>query len=62
MGARTACASPVTGAASRFRDPRDVAAQVVEALLKGESEVLADEVTRHFKAALSGPVEGLAVA
>ncbi|CAL9319102.1 SDR family oxidoreductase [Streptomyces sp. R02] len=43
-------------------DPRDVAAQVVEALLKGESEVLADEVTRHFKAALSGPVEGLAVA
>jgi hypothetical protein len=35
---------------------------VVEALLKGESEVLADEVTRHFKAALSGPVEGLAVA
>ena len=43
-------------------DPRDVAAQVVEALLKGESEVLAAEVTRHFKAALSGPVEGLAVA
>ncbi|MGA5317189.1 SDR family oxidoreductase [Streptomyces pseudogriseolus] len=43
-------------------DPRDVAAQVVEALLKGESEVLADEVTRHCKAALSGPVEGLAVA
>ncbi|MBJ6629384.1 MULTISPECIES: SDR family oxidoreductase [unclassified Streptomyces] len=43
-------------------DPRDVAAQVVEALLKGGSEVLADEVTRHFKAALSGPVEGLAVA
>ncbi|MGA5124929.1 SDR family oxidoreductase [Streptomyces pseudogriseolus] len=43
-------------------DPRDVAAQVVEALIKGESEVLADEVTRHFKAALSGPVEGLAVA
>ncbi|MFJ9047290.1 SDR family oxidoreductase [Streptomyces sp. NPDC102347] len=43
-------------------DPRDVADQVVQALLKGESEVLADEVTRHFKAALSGPVEGLAVA
>ncbi|MER7738088.1 SDR family oxidoreductase [Streptomyces sp. NPDC096538] len=43
-------------------DPRDVAEQVVQALMKGESEVLADEVTRHFKAALSGPVEGLAVA
>ncbi|MFE3138431.1 SDR family oxidoreductase [Streptomyces scopuliridis] len=42
-------------------DPRDVARDVVAALEKGESEVLADEVSRAFKAALSGPVEGLSI-
>ncbi|MEU0282351.1 MULTISPECIES: SDR family oxidoreductase [unclassified Streptomyces] len=42
-------------------DPRDVARDVITALEKGESEVLADEVSRVFKAALSGPVEGLSM-
>lgn len=42
-------------------DPRDVARDVLVAIEKGETEVLADEVSRHFKAALSGPVEGLSV-
>ncbi|GAA4582063.1 SDR family oxidoreductase [Planotetraspora phitsanulokensis] len=42
-------------------DPRAVAADIVSALQKGESELLADDFSRHFKAALSGPVEGLAV-
>ncbi|MFJ4922869.1 SDR family oxidoreductase [Streptomyces sp. NPDC088725] len=40
-------------------DPRDVARDVLAALERGESEVLVDDVTRHFKALLSGPVEGL---
>ena len=42
-------------------DPRSVARDVLTALEKGETEVLADDVTRHVKAALSGPVEGLGV-
>ncbi|MEV6859697.1 SDR family oxidoreductase [Streptosporangium subroseum] len=42
-------------------DPRAVAADIVAALQKGESELLADDSSRHFKAALSGPVEGLDV-
>jgi NAD(P)-dependent dehydrogenase (short-subunit alcohol dehydrogenase family) len=42
-------------------DPRAVAADIVAALGKGESELLADDSSRHFKAALSGPVEGLDV-
>ncbi|MFE1996310.1 SDR family oxidoreductase [Streptomyces parvulus] len=42
-------------------DPRDVAKLVIDALLKGESEVLADEASRHYKSALSGPVEGLSL-
>ncbi len=42
-------------------DPREVAAQVQAAVLKGESEVLADDVSHHCKAALSGPVEALSV-
>ncbi|MGW6599811.1 SDR family oxidoreductase [Streptomyces sp. NPDC055036] len=42
-------------------DPREVARDVVAALEKGESEVLADEVSRAFKGALSGPVEGLSL-
>ncbi|SFI98953.1 hypothetical protein SAMN04489731_114231 [Amycolatopsis regifaucium] len=40
-------------------DPRDVARQVVDGLEKGETEVLADDLTRQVKAALSGPVEHL---
>lgn len=43
-------------------DPRDVAREVVVALEKGESEVLADDTSRAAKALLSGPVEGLAPA
>lgn len=40
-------------------DPRDVARQIVQAVRQGEAEVLADDMTRHYKAALSGPVEAL---
>src|SRR6201998_263764 len=40
-------------------DPRDVARQVVEGVRNGDAEGLADELPRHFKAALSGPVEAL---
>src|SRR6516225_9974386 len=40
-------------------DPRDVARQVVDGIERGDAEVLADDFTRHFKAALSGPVEAL---
>lgn len=40
-------------------DPRDVARQIVEGVRDGEAEVLADDMTRHFKAALSGPAEAL---
>ena len=42
-------------------DPRDVARQIVDGIKRGDAEVLADDVTRHIKAALSGPVEGLRV-
>lgn len=40
-------------------DPRDVARQIVEGVRDGEAEVLADDMTLHFKAALSGPAEAL---
>jgi NAD(P)-dependent dehydrogenase (short-subunit alcohol dehydrogenase family) len=40
-------------------DPRQVARDIVDGIERGDREVLADDVTRHFKAALSGPVEGL---
>ncbi|MFI7168168.1 SDR family oxidoreductase [Rhodococcoides fascians] len=40
-------------------DPRDVAARVIDAVEAGETEVLADDLTRHVKTLLSGPVEGL---
>ncbi len=43
-------------------DPRDVARAVVDGIERGEVEVLADADTRQVKAALSGPVEALAVA
>lgn len=40
-------------------DPRDVARQILLAIERGDAEVLADDFTRRFKAALSGPVESL---
>lgn len=43
-------------------DPRDVAAAVLDAIESGRTEVLADDVTRHFKSVLAGPVEGLSIA
>ena len=42
-------------------DPRDVARQIVDAVDRGDAEVLADDLTRHFKGILSGPVEALRV-
>jgi DNA-binding GntR family transcriptional regulator len=36
-----------------------VAKQILDAVECGDAEVLADDTTRHVKAALSGPVEGL---
>ncbi|MBU3063665.1 SDR family oxidoreductase [Nocardia sp. NEAU-G5] len=41
--------------------PRAVAEAVADGLEKGENEVLVDELTRRVKAALSGPVENLAL-
>jgi NAD(P)-dependent dehydrogenase (short-subunit alcohol dehydrogenase family) len=43
-------------------DPAAVAADIVTALARGATELLADDYSRHFKAALSGPVEGLIAA
>jgi NAD(P)-dependent dehydrogenase (short-subunit alcohol dehydrogenase family) len=40
-------------------DPRDVARQIVDGIERGDPEVLADDMTRYIKAALSGPVEAL---
>ncbi len=40
-------------------DLRDVARQIVDGIEQGDAEVLADDLTRHIKAALSGPVEAL---
>lgn len=40
-------------------DPRDVAHQIVDGVERGAVEVLADDLSRHVKAALSGPVEAL---
>lgn len=42
-------------------DPRDVARAILDGVERGDAEVLADDVTRHFKGALSGPVEALRV-
>jgi NAD(P)-dependent dehydrogenase (short-subunit alcohol dehydrogenase family) len=42
-------------------DPAVVAAAVVTALAEGKTEALTDDYSRHFKSALSGPVEGLIV-
>jgi NAD(P)-dependent dehydrogenase (short-subunit alcohol dehydrogenase family) len=40
-------------------DVRDVAREIVDGIERGDAEVLADDMTRHIKAALSGPVEAL---
>ncbi|MFJ4186832.1 SDR family oxidoreductase [Kitasatospora sp. NPDC089509] len=40
----------------------DVARAVLDGVERGDTEVLVDDATRAVKAALSGPVEGLAVA
>jgi NAD(P)-dependent dehydrogenase (short-subunit alcohol dehydrogenase family) len=40
-------------------DPHQVARDVLDGIERGDTEILADDVTRHFKAALSGPVEAL---
>jgi NAD(P)-dependent dehydrogenase (short-subunit alcohol dehydrogenase family) len=42
-------------------DPRDVARQILDGIENGDAEVLADDLTRNIKAALSGPVEALRV-
>jgi NAD(P)-dependent dehydrogenase (short-subunit alcohol dehydrogenase family) len=42
-------------------DARDVAREIVDGIERGDAEVLADDMTRHIKAALSGPVEALRV-
>ncbi|GAB2543952.1 SDR family oxidoreductase [Nocardia heshunensis] len=41
--------------------PAQVATAVLDGLEKGENEVLVDDLTRHVKAALSGPVENLTI-
>jgi NAD(P)-dependent dehydrogenase (short-subunit alcohol dehydrogenase family) len=42
-------------------DPATVAADIVAAVEKGDLELLVDDHSRHFKGALSGPVEALDV-
>jgi NAD(P)-dependent dehydrogenase (short-subunit alcohol dehydrogenase family) len=39
--------------------PSDVAREIVDGIQHGDTEVLADDLTRQAKAALSGPVEAL---
>jgi NAD(P)-dependent dehydrogenase (short-subunit alcohol dehydrogenase family) len=41
--------------------PSVVAKAALDGVEAGESEVLVDDVSRHFKAALSGPVDGLSL-
>lgn len=41
-------------------DPADLAAQVLDALESGATEVLGDDTTRQVKSLLSGPVDALA--
>ncbi|MCV7075757.1 SDR family oxidoreductase [Mycobacterium szulgai] len=40
-------------------DPRRVASEILDGIERGAAEVLADDLTRNVKAALSGPVEAL---
>jgi len=51
----------VRGIDAPKNDPRKVAADTLAALEAGETEVLADDVSRYFKSALSGPVESLRI-
>jgi len=51
----------VRGVNAPKNDPRKVAADTLAALEAGETEVLADDTSRHFKSVLSGPVEGLSI-
>ncbi len=51
----------VTDVEGPKNDPRDVARAILDGVERGDAEVLADDVTRHFKSALSGPVEALRV-
>jgi NAD(P)-dependent dehydrogenase (short-subunit alcohol dehydrogenase family) len=39
--------------------PSDVAREIVDGIQRGDTEVLADDLTRQVKASLSGPVEAL---
>jgi len=39
--------------------PHQVARDILDGIQRGDTEILADDVTRYFKAALSGPVEAL---
>lgn len=52
----------VAGFPAEKLSPTEVADVVLEGLGKGDTEILVDDVTRAIKAALSGPVEGLAIA
>ena len=40
-------------------DPHQVARDILNGIQRGDTEILADDVTRYFKSALSGPVEAL---
>ena len=40
-------------------DPHQVARDILDGIQRGDTEILADDVTRYFKGALSGPVEAL---
>ncbi len=40
-------------------DPRQVARDILDGIERGDTEILADDITRHFKSALAGPVEAL---
>jgi NAD(P)-dependent dehydrogenase (short-subunit alcohol dehydrogenase family) len=42
-------------------DPRDVAIAVVDGIEQDRTEVLVDDVSRHFKQAVAGPVESLSI-
>ena len=40
-------------------DPRQVARDILDGIERGDTEILADDFTRHFKSVLAGPVEAL---
>ncbi|MEC3956916.1 SDR family oxidoreductase [Nocardia sp. CDC153] len=51
----------VKGVSAEKISPAQVAEAVLDGVRKGEPEVLVDDLTRRVKAALSGPVEELAI-